>query len=339
MIGKIKDKNKGIAALLCLVLIITMITGCSVPVGKEKKDSNTSKNNEKTISENESENEESWDDEGKIEDYDSLESKGTLKNISEMQYRELEDYSGVTIEKQVLVDQNGILITALEYVYDPTEGEGILISLENNMEKAIDVDIETCIINNYHINAWLDEEVAPGETMSKIIAFPEAEMAEASIGEVGQIEIAFEVDEVEVAENIFTTELAKIQTSAYATMDNAPVSDGVELYNENGVRIVGLYSYNDFGTDNIILYIENASEKEIYVDFQDGGVNGIVMDPYFSTKVFAEKKVVEELEFASSDLEDNNIEKIEDIELDFVIYDAKTQSILGFSGMNKLDME
>ena len=328
-----KGKKKGVAVLLCLVLIVVMISGCNVPGEKDKKETVKKETVKK----------ETEDGAEKIENYDSLESKGTLRRISELLYRDSEEYPEVTIEKQVLVDQNRILITALEYISDPIKGEGIMLSVENNTGSAIIVKTNSVIVNNYQFLGSFEEEVAPGETLNKIMEFSGNELEQASIGEVGQIEIGFAVCDIEEDEygsqaELFTTERITIQTSAYATMDNTPVSEGVEVYNDNGVRIVGLYAYEAMGKD-VMFCVENNSERKIRISMQKAGINGIAMDQCFGSEVFAGKKYVGEIDFYADSWEESKITKLEDVEVQFAIYDDETRDEVGFSDMIKLDIE
>lgn len=57
----------------------------------------------------------------------------------------------VTIDEQVLVDQDGIVVTATEYVTDRIWGDGIKLLLENNSDKDVTVSCNALIVNDYMI--------------------------------------------------------------------------------------------------------------------------------------------------------------------------------------------
>ena len=105
-------------------------------------------------------------------------------------------------------------------------------------------------------------------------------------------------------------------------MDSTPNDEGQELYNENGIRIVGKYvDENSFWGAAVLLYIENNSGKNRIIQCDDMSINGFMITPYFSSTVYDGKKAIDEITLMSSDLEENGITSIEDIELKFNIMD------------------
>ena len=52
------------------------------------------------------------------------------------------------------------------------------------------------------------------------------------------------------------------------------------------------------------------------------------MSPFFSTTVYDGKKSIDEITLFSSELEENGIEAIEEVELKFHIYDANSYSTI-----------
>jgi hypothetical protein len=112
-------------------------------------------------------------------------------------------------------------------------------------------------------------------------------------------------------------------------MDTTPDDTGNELYNEGGIRIVGkAVDENSFWGTAILLYCENTSGRNVGISVDNMSINGFMMDPFFSTTVYDGKKDIDEITIFSSDLEDNGIESIEEVELQFHIYDADTYSTI-----------
>jgi hypothetical protein len=50
-------------------------------------------------------------------------------------------------------------------------------------------------------------------------------------------------------------------------------------------------------------------------------VNGYMVDPIFASNVYSNKKAVDDITLLNTDLDENEIENIEDVELTFRIYD------------------
>ena len=155
-----------------------------------------------------------------------------------------------------------------------------------------------------------------------------SELKAAGIDSVGKIEMYFHAYDSEL-NYLFQNEYTEIQTSEYANMDTTPNDTGMELYNENGIKIVGkTVDENSFWGTAILLYVENTSGKNVGISVDDMSINGFMMNPYFSTTVYDGKKAIDDITVFSSELEENGIESIEDVELKFHIYDADSYSTI-----------
>ena len=228
----------------------------------------------------------------------------------------------ITIEEQVLVEQDGIKITALEYVKDSIWGEGIKVLIENDSEKDVTVGCDALIVNDYMIRDLFGEEVAAGKKSNDVIYLSSSELKAAGIETVGRIEIYFHAYDAESYDRIFTTDCVEIETSAIDNMDTTANDEGTELYNEGGIRIIGkTVDENSFWGTAILLYIENESGRNVGISVDDMSVNGFMLTPYFSTTVYDGKKAVDDITLMSSELEENGITSIDEVELKFHIYD------------------
>lgn len=235
----------------------------------------------------------------------------------------------ITIEKQILVDQNDIVITAEEYVSDSIWGDGVKALLENNSDKDVTVSCNALIVNDYMITDLFVSQIAAGKKANDTIYLSSSELEAAGIDTVGKIEIYFHVYDSSSYDNIFDSDCVTIQTSEYSNMDISPNDTGAELYNEGGIRIVGkAVDENSFWGTAVLLYCENESGKNVGISVDDMSVNGFMMSPLFSTTVYDGKKSINDITIFSADLEENGIESIEEVELKFHIYDAETYNTI-----------
>ena len=204
----------------------------------------------------------------------------------------------VSIEPQVLLDQNDVVITAQEYVTDSIWGDGIKILIENNGSQDVGISTNELIVNDYMISGLFSSTVAAGKKANDVVYLSSSELEAAGIDTVGKIEIYFHA----------------FDSNSYQT-----------LYNQDGIRIVGkTVDENSFWGTAILLYVENTTERNVGVSVDDMSVNGFMMNPFFATTVYAGKKAIDDIALLSSDLEANGIESIETVELKFHIYDADT---------------
>lgn len=229
-----------------------------------------------------------------------------------------------SIEETVLLDRDGIKITATEYTTDSIWGDGIALLIENNSDTDYTIGCDALIVNGYMIDDLFYSEIAAGKKANETMYLYSSELKAAGIDTVGEIEMYFHAYDSSF-NNLFQNEYAQIQTSEYANMDTTANDEGTELYNEGGIRIVGkTVDENSFWGTAILLYIENTSGTNVGISVDDLSINGFMMDPLFSTTVYDGKKDIADITILSTDLEDNGIESIDDVELKFHIYNAST---------------
>lgn len=291
-----KKRMKVLAVVLCLSMFFTIAQACGSSDSDDKKDVVSSENKDSSATE------------------------------------DTRNETVVTIEEQVLFEQDGIVVTAKEYVTDRIWGDGIKLLIENNSDKSVTVGCNALIVNNYMISDLFVSGVAAGKKANEIMYLSNTELEAAGIESVGQIEAYFHVYDSDTYETLFDTECVTIQTSEYENMDTVADDTGVELYNADGIRIVGkTVDENSFWGTAILLYCENNSGKNIGISVDEMSINGFMMEPLFTTTVYDGKMALEDITIFSEDLVANGIATIEDVELRFHIYDAATYEAIADS--------
>ncbi|MFV0466431.1 MAG: hypothetical protein ACK5ML_10195 [Lachnospiraceae bacterium] len=300
-----KKMKKWILVVLCLSLFALMAIGSGSSDANEDKEIVTTE----------------AEDSGDAAAADSEGADSSLVSESES----VDTAQSVTIEEQILVDQDGIMITAKSYTIDPIWGDGIEVLIENNSDKNVTIGCNALIINNYMITDLFISDIAAGKKANETIYLSSTGLKAAGIESVGQIEIYFRAYDSASYEDIFSTDVVTIQTSEFANMDTTADDSGTELYNADGIRIVGKkVDENSFWGTAILLYIENNSGTNIGVQCNNMSINGFMMTPYFSSDVYAGKKAIDDITILSDELESNGIESVDEVELQFHIYNYDT---------------
>ena len=295
-----KKRTKVLAAILCLTLFAGMAMGSGS--SGETKDVASSDGSETTA--------------------DSSINDGAESSSSK---------ADVSIDESVIVDQDAIKITATEYVSDSIMGDGLKLLVENNSDKDYTVGCDALIVNDYMITDLFVSEIAAGKKANETMYLSSSSLSAAGIENVGKIEMYFHAYDSEM-NYLFKNVYTELHTSEFDNMDTTPNDAGTELYNENGIKIVGKTVDEDsFWGTAILLYTENTSGKNVGISVDDMSINGFMMSPFFSTTVYDGKKSIDEITVFSSDLESNGIESIEDVELKFHIYDADSYSTIADS--------
>jgi hypothetical protein len=239
-----------------------------------------------------------------------------------------------TIPETVLYDADGITITALKLSDDSIWGKGIDLLLENDTEKNITVQCNYLVVDNYMIsNLALSSDVAAGKKSNDTLYLSSADLEAAGIHTITDIDVSLNIIDPDTFETIKTTDEVKIKTSAEGTAEEPDMSDGTELFNKDGVKIVGRYVDEDsFWGAGVELYIENNSGKNVMVQCDNMSVNDFMVTPYFSCDVLNGRKAISTITIMSSDLEDNNITSVDKVEVNFNIIDPDTYETIESSG-------
>lgn len=306
-----RKKLRVLAVVMCLSIFATMALGSGSTESGVTKEI-VANNNETT----------------------SNDSSETVDNSSTTEQKKDAESVGVTIEEQVLFEQDDIIVTAKEYVTDSIWGDGIALLVENNSEKTVSIGCNALIVNNYMISDLFVTEVAAGKKANEVMYLSSSELKAAGIESVGQIEIYFHVYDSNSYETIFDLDGITIQTSEFANMDTTPNDSGTELYNANGIRIVGkAVDENSFWGTAILLFCENTSGKNVGISVEEMSINGFMMNPLFSTTLYDGKMSIDDITIFSTDLETNGIETINEVELKFHIYDTDSYGTIADSDM------
>jgi hypothetical protein len=290
-----KKRTKVLAAMLCLTLFAAMAIGSgSSDSGEDKEVSGV------TTSDNSAD---TTDDSTGTETPDA-------------------DAEEIAIEEQVLYDANDIKITAtgLEEGWMGTE---LKLLIENNSSQSITVQARNASVNGYMVDTLLSSDVASGKKANDSLTFETSGLNECGIKSIATMEFYFHIIDSESWDDIIDTDVISIDTSIAENYTQTVDDSGEVLVDSNGVKVVakGLSADGSFWGPGVILYIENNSEQDITVQVRDVSVNGFMVDSTMSEDVVAGKRAISAVQFFSSDLEENSITDITDVELYFHIFD------------------
>lgn len=262
------------------------------------------------------------------------ETSGTTAEASDdVRTGENTEESDTMIEEQVLLDAENVKITAVSYEEDAVWGDGIKLLIENNGSASVGVGSKATIVNNYMITDLFSSTVAPGKKAYDTLYLTSPELKAAGIDNVGQVEIYFYLFDADTYATTYEADSVTVKTSRYDVMDTTPNDDGQELYQADGIRIVGKYVDEDSIWGNaIVLYLENDTDQNVTIQCDDLSVNGFMMTPFFSCDLYAGKMAISDITLLSSELEENGISSVDDVELKFKIINPDTYETIRETG-------
>ncbi len=226
------------------------------------------------------------------------------------------------ITEMVCFTYDGVTVTAKEIVEDSIWGTGIKLNIDNQSENDYAISVEYLTVNNYMVDEWFSCEVAAGKKANDTLYLSSDDMEASGIDNIGQVEIYFYIYNPNSYDRIYETEAVVIQTSFFEEMDVIADNVGELLYEDSNVRIVGKYvDEQTFWGSSVVLEIENRSNKTLDISCEDMSINGYMVSGWLYESVLAGKHSICTIDIPESDLTENDITAIEDIELKFEISD------------------
>lgn len=226
-----------------------------------------------------------------------------------------------TVEEQVLVDEAGVRITAKGLETDGYMGPELKLLIENNSDTDLVVQTRDASVNDFMVETSISADVAAGKKSNDSIRFSLSELKASGIKTLADFEFSFHIFTAKGWKTYLDTEPITVKTSAADGFSYEYDDSGELLYEEEGVRILSRGISNDssiFGP-GLILYVENTGDEGIIVQARDVSVNGFMVDTVLSQEVAPGKRAVTHLTLMESSLKENEIKKIESMELSFHI--------------------
>lgn len=228
------------------------------------------------------------------------------------------------IEETVLVDEAGVKITAKDLSMDKLFGAELSLLIENNSGKDLTFQCQKASVNGYMIETMMSVDVIDGKKANEALTFMGSDLEACGISSFADMEFAFHIFTTAEWETYLDTAPIQLKTSAAETYEYAFDDSGDLAYEADGIKVVikGLAQDDSIFGPSIVVYIENNTDKTFTVQSRDVSINGFMVDAMFSCDVMPGKKAVDTITFMSSQLEENEIAAIEDVELSFHIFDS-----------------
>lgn len=235
----------------------------------------------------------------------------------------------VSIEEQVLLDQQGIKITAQSLTHEEQSGLSIKVLIENSTSITKTVIVSSASVNGVMVDPVFICDVGAGEEANSDILFRDADLSDAGIQSIIEIDLQFEIfgDENSVKSNIIS-----ITTTAPESITQTIDNNGTVVLDRDGIKVValGLEKEDQSAGDNIYycynlnLYIENNSDYSVSVVPDEIYINNFMINSFMHCAVLPGKVAFDKICFSKDELEYSNITSIDNLEFRLVVSDADT---------------
>lgn len=243
----------------------------------------------------------------------------------------------VTVEPATILDEEGVKIELKELDADGLFGAELKVLIENTTDKDLTVQCRNSSVNGYMVETMFSADVAAGKKTNDSITLYSSDLELSGIETIADIELSFHIFTTEDWETYHDSQIIQIKTSAAEGFVYTYDHPGTEVYNGNGVQIVvkGLSEDSVLGPE-LLVYIYNTGDKTVLIQTRDTSINGFMVDPIFSEEVLPGKHAVAGVTFMDSDLEENDITKIQELETVFEIINATNWNSIAQTDIVKL---
>jgi len=234
-----------------------------------------------------------------------------------------------TVEEQVLVDQDGIVITLLSLSEGGMFGPELKFLVENNGKVNVHVRIGDTVVNGAMVHASMYGEVAPGKKSNITASIDDVYLERAGITTIAEIRLALQVVD-DSYDTIVETGYLTVQTSAFGSFTQAFDDAGEVVYDRDGVRIVMQGPDESYlGEPAVLFFIENRSREAIHISSKDVSVNDFMINSTVYANVQPNAVAYETLDFSQHELDENGIKEIKTVELYLEIRNEDSYKVIG----------
>lgn len=311
---------KKFTAILLTAAVVLSMTGC----GSSTEDSSVSEVSSVQVASADSPDETS----AASESDDSVQSVKEVETVEESEQETepaeetvIEETEDANITETIIYDANNIKVTAKSLTYSAYGDLELDVLIENNSASAVTVQVRNASVNGLMTDPLISADVAASMKTNDEISFFASELEELGITTITDIQFRLHIFDSNTWDTVADSDVISLTTDAVNYTQEYDDS-GVAVYEENGIRIIAKnmdYESSYYGAD-LYLYIENNSGQDITIQARDVSVDGFMVTPVFSCDVANGKRALTTMTFSESDLTDNGITTIGQIQLYFHIF-------------------
>lgn len=229
------------------------------------------------------------------------------------------------LEEVVVYDDGVFKLTAKEIDYSDKYSVDIKFLAENNSDKNVSFSGDYFTINGITMYCSFYIQVAAGKKANDRLEIRRDDLEEFGIEQISTIvaQDAYIYDSDEYSRILdfnFT-----LSTSIADTYQQQIDNGGQVIYDKDGivVKYCGVVD-NGYGREELKFYIENSTDQNVNITVDNVSVNGFMVYGSMVAYAYSECVTYDRLEFSASDMEENDISKIEEVSFSLRAYDQET---------------
>jgi len=245
-----------------------------------------------------------------------------------------------TIQSGVIYDADGVKVTAKSLSLNGLFGPEINVLIENDTDKNLTIQAQNASVNGFMAETIFSADVPAGKKANDTIVFEQGSLEASGIEKMALIEFSLNIFRSDTWDDYANSEMISIPTSIADSYTQPVDKSGTVVLDESGITVIAKgIDYDGWLGPEVVFYIENNTEKNVTVQANSVSVNGFVVNPIFSSDVLSGKKTIDSMTIMDSEMEDNDIKTISEIEFTFNVFDTETYDDILNSGVITLSFE
>ncbi len=231
-----------------------------------------------------------------------------------------------TIEPTVLVDENGLTVTALSLALEASSGIGIDLSIVNNTSTDLLVQARDLSVNGYMIGAVMSANAPAGETTESRLIFRTEDLTACGIEHLARMEFKIGAFDSATFDPFYESERIELLSSIAEGYEYTYDDSGEALYESDSFRIIskGLAAQRLNGPE-LLIYVENLTDQDIIVQARDVLVNAMEAESTLYYSIDAGKRGVCGMGFVSEALDSDESPVVESV--DFSLHIIRSEDL------------
>ncbi len=172
------------------------------------------------------------------------------------------------VAEEVILDAEGIKVTAQGYLTSETQGKGLRLLIENGTEKDIRFLLDCAVVNDYTMdNCGFMVPVSAGASRTVDFFFDQDMLDIIGITEIGTVDLYFTAQDAETFEVLKAFDPVTVKTASAEKVEIISEKKGVEIYNDRKLQVIVIgYSFNENAGAKLYLWVKNSADGGVVLN-------------------------------------------------------------------------
>ena len=233
-----------------------------------------------------------------------------------------ETTAGASLEKQVIYDAGGIVITVTGLQED-WMGTKVNLLVENSTDRNIALSGDVFAVNGVTVPGYLYAEAAAGMKTNDSLELYSDALETANITRIATICTGdariVDTDSFDILARVNMDLVTDVGPGYQQGIDDS----GEELFDEEDITVIAQVISEELYGKTVRLLVKNDTDKDIIVEAENISVNGFTLDAWLYEKILADTVRYCALDLFSGGLEENGIAEIEKVTFQVKVLNAQ----------------